>query len=404
MVADVSPVSWLDRLNVSARRGDRLVLGLMSGTSANAIDAALCRITGGGPRPGTRVDLLHFCATPYPADLRALVVRSLTLSTREVAEVHARVGDAFGAAAVAAASAAGIALDQLDLIGSHGQTVYHHSTVPGAARVTLQLGCGDRIAEQTGVPVFCDFRARDVAAGGEGAPLTPYADLVLFGSGGGGRRAILNLGGIGNITVLASDPAEVIGFDTGPANAPLDRLARMMSGGAKQCDEDGTIARSGRCNEALLAELLSADAFIARPPPKSTGFEAYGDEFVAEVVRRAGGTPTADLMATLVEFVASTVLEAIVRHVKGPPVTEVVLAGGGSRNPLLVERLRSRLGGAGVQLLIADALGVPADAREAIAFALLANDALLGLPTSLPRVTGCAHPVTLGKLCLPGAP
>ena len=292
--------------------------------------------------------------------------------------------------------------EDVDLIGSHGQTIYHHSGVAGAPRATLQVGDGDVIAVRTGRHVVSDFRARDVAAGGEGAPLSPIADAILFGGGKQGeprRRAILNLGGIANITVLDDDPSRTFGFDTGPANAPLDRLARRISGGALACDRDGQLARSGRVNATLLTDLLQNDPFPSRRPPKSTGFEMYGDAFVDRVVATRGGAD-ADLMATLVEFVARTVAIGIGQCATlGPPVEEVVAAGGGVQNPALLERIAALV--APVPVRPSDELGVPSDAREAMAFAVLADMTLRGAPAMLPPVTGAPPPKLLGKLSFP---
>ena len=221
-----------------------------------------------------------------------------------------QLGEAFAEACLISLKTAGVSPEEVDLIGSHGQTVYHHSGVAGTRRATLQLGDGDVIAVRTGIHVVSDFRARDIAAGGEGALFprwpTPCSSVAAIKMRGSRRRAILNLGGIANVTVLDDDPARIFGFDTGPANAPLDRLARRLSEGALACDQDGRFARAGRVNEPLLAELLEHDPFLARHPPKSTGFEMYGDAFLTHVAERHGGYDV-DLMATLTEFVARTI-------------------------------------------------------------------------------------------------
>ena len=274
----------------------------------------------------------------------------------------------------------GISPDDVDLIGSHGQTVYHHSGVAGAIRATLQLGDGDVIAVRTGVSVISDFRARDIAAGGEGAPLSPIADTVLFGRRGGEEP-----GRAGRSSTWAGSPTSPCSTTTrrgfsGSTRArptrPLDRLARRLSGGALACDRDGRFARSGRVNEPLLAELLDARPFLARRPPKSTGFEMYGDAFVARAAERHGGYD-ADLMATLTEFIARTVAWGIRQcDALGPPVEEIVAAGGGVKNPVLMERIAALV--APVPVRRSDELGVPSDAREAMAFAVLADMTLRG--------------------------
>ncbi len=387
----------MDALDALRRKPSRLVAGLLSGTSADAIDCAVCSIEGGGPpsagRAGARVRLEAFRSHPWDPELRRRALDPAPVRLAELADLHAAIGDAFAEACLATLVKAGIPEEAVDLVGSHGQTVFHHS---GAApRVTLQLGDGDRIAARTGFPVVSDFRARDVAEGGEGAPLTPYGDLVLFAAPPGERRAVLNLGGIANVTWLGERPDDVIAFDTGPANAPLDRLARRASGGALPFDRDGALAAAGRVDRELVEEMLR-HPFLHRPPPKSTGTETFGDAFVEDLVQRRGPAGP-DLLAAATAFVAESVAMAF----RGRPVDRVVVAGGGVRNATLMARLRDALAPARVEA--SDEHGVPAEAREAMIFALLANDAILGLPTSLPSVTGARRAATLGKLSFPAA-
>jgi anhydro-N-acetylmuramic acid kinase len=392
--------SILGRLQAIAEKPARTVVGLISGTSADAIDVAVCRIAGDG------VTLLHFHEHPYDPTVRDAVRAATDLRVRAIAELNVQVGELFAEACLASLRAARLdpSAGAVDLIGSHGQTIYHHSSVPGARRATLQVGDGDVIAERTGLPVISDLRARDIAAGGEGAPITPFADRILFAprdptGAGPRRRAVLNLGGIANLTVLDEDPSRVFGFDTGPANAPLDRLARKLSDGALACDRDGQFARRGRVAEALLEALLASDPFLHRRPPKSTGFEMYGDEFVARAIAQHGG-PDADLMATLTEFSARAVALAVKDLVQvEPPIDEIVVAGGGVQNPALLDRIKALV--APIPVRLSDELGVPSDAREAMAMAVLANATLLGQPMTTSRTTGASRPVILGKLSFP---
>ncbi len=383
----------LERLIVAASKPERLVVGMISGTSVDAIDVAVCRIGPGG----SPTQLIHFGDRPYPDDLRASLTRLEILDVRDVAELHVRVGESFATAAREVLAEVGIEPSEVDLVGSHGQTIYHHSRVPGALVATLQVGDGDIIAERLGIPVISDFRARDVAAGGEGAPLTPRADVLLFGHATeNGRRAILNLGGIANITVLDADPANVLGFDTGPANALIDRAAQRISGGKLKCDVDGAIARSGEVHRRLLDQLITSDTFLRQPPPKSTGFEMYGDAFLDQVIQRFGRVD-ADLLATLTEFSALSVALALQQFVRTTPaVDEVVVAGGGASNPFLMERLAARL--APCRVRRSEELGVPSGAREAMGFAILADLALRGETSNLPSVTGAKRAAVLGKL------
>jgi anhydro-N-acetylmuramic acid kinase len=400
----MSPI--LEKLAAVARQPARTVVGMLSGTSADAIDVAICRIHGAGvPRgefPGARVELLHYEEFAHAPGLLPRLRDADRLAPRDVAELHAEVGHAFGEACLAALDSAGIDPSRVDLIGSHGQTLYHHCGLPGTARCSLQLGDPDQIAERTGLPVIAEFRARDIAAGGEGAPISPLADRILFAPRPGEplrHRVIVNLGGIANVTVLHDDPAEIHGFDTGPANSLIDRLACILSEGALGCDRDGQFAAQGRVDESLLARLWNDDPFLTRPPPKSTGFEHYGDAFLAEAAA-LHGRYDADLMATLTEFTASTITRALADFVaRDRPIDEIVLAGGGVNTP--AHRGRIEALAAPLPVRRSDDLGVPANAREAMVFAVLANEALLGNASSIPRVTGARRPVLLGRLAFP---
>jgi anhydro-N-acetylmuramic acid kinase len=381
-------------------KASRIVVGLISGTSADSIDVGICRMKGQGAL--IRVELIYYREHAHNPEVKRQVLRPADLDLRTIAELHVRIGEAFAEACLLSLKEASISPMEVDLVGSHGQTVYHHSGVAGARRATLQLGDGDVIAVRTGRYVISDFRARDIAAGGEGAPLSPVADTVLFARWepeARRRRLVLNLGGIANVTVLDDDPTRVFGFDTGPANAPLDRLARRLSSGRLSYDQDGQFARAGRVNESLLGELLENDHFLTRCPPKSTGFEMYGDAFVSRAAKRHGGFD-ADLMATLTEFVARTVTWGIQQCARlRPPAEEIIVAGGGIKNPALMERIEALL--LPIPIRRSDDFGVPSDAREAMAFAVLADMTLRGMTACLPPVTGAAAPKLLGKLSFP---
>lgn len=386
---------WLQRQMAIRAKPKRLVAGVLSGTSMDGIDVALCSI-------GEKVELLRLYSTAYPdslhARLAAVTQSRFSQSTlAEVAELNVLVAEAFAVAVAQALSESSISQSQLDLVGSHGQTVYHHSRRPNALQATLQLGDGDVIAERLNVMVVSDFRARDIAAGGEGAPLSPYADAVLFGLSDT-PRVVLNLGGMANITVLSDAVEKIIGFDTGPANAPLDRLIIRLTNGRDRYDADGVHARAGVVQVPLLERLLNEDTFTKLPPPRSCGFEIYGDDFVDRVVNLYGGIDS-NLISTITEFVARTISDSIKQHVLPKySVNCVIVAGGGAYNSFLLERLRDLLAPCSVEL--SDTFGVPAQAREAMAFAVLANDALLGKCTSIPAVTGAKGARVLGKICL----
>jgi anhydro-N-acetylmuramic acid kinase len=397
----------LERMVAVAKKPERTVVGVLSGTSADAIDVAVCRIRGGGVprpgRPGARVELLHYQEFDHHPSLRPRLQAVDQLRPRDVSELNVELGEAFAEACLGALAACGLTAADVDLVGSHGQTLYHHSSVPGAVRATLQLGDADVIAERTGLPVIADFRARDIAAGGEGAPISPVADCILFasreGPAGPSRRVIVNLGGIANVTILHEDPAQIYGFDTGPGNALIDRLARSLTNDAQGYDRDGLLAGQGLVDEPLLERLLAEDPFLKKRPPKSTGFEHYGDAFVAEAAA-AHGRYDNDLMATLTEYTARALAGALDEFVAAErPIDEIVLAGGGVKNPVLLRRIEGLV--APVPVRRSDDLGVPSDAREAMVFAILANEALLGQPAAWPRITGARRPAVLGRLAFP---
>lgn len=392
---------WLSRITRSLERTERLCIGLMSGTSANGIDVAICRMNGTVETGTAEVRLVYAGVVDYPAALRERIQTGVgALDVRGVAELHAAVGEAFADAAQSALRAAQIQALDIDVVGSHGQTVYHHSRRPDADRVTLQVGDGDRIAARLGAPVFFDFRARDLALGGEGAPLTPYTDAILYGGDAG--RAVLNLGGIANVTFLSAERSRITGFDVGPANAPLDRIARILTNGRTSFDKDGELARKGTVVKKLLDELIASDEFVKLAPPKSTGFEGYGDDYVDGLARRYGGPVDVHVLRTVIEFEAWAITDALTRfspHSRSPQ--EVVVAGGGAENPVLYDAIAKRCRSVGIAVRRSEEVGIPSAAREAMAFAVLGHEALLGQATSLPLVTGARHGAVLGKLCLP---
>jgi anhydro-N-acetylmuramic acid kinase len=363
------------------------VIGLMSGTSADGIDAALVEWPDGAAvRP---LRLLAYREEPIEPVLQDRIHRLAAGRLpaadvlRELAALDVLLGERFAAAAAAVASEAGVPLASVDAIASHGQTVAHHPEL-GA---TLQIGDPSRIAERSGVTTIADFRPRDLAAGGEGAPLAPFFHWAVLGEPSE-SRVVLNLGGIANVTWLprGGDPHAVIAFDVGPANALIDAVVRALSDGRERIDRDGARARRGSLDAALLARLLD-DEFLRRPPPKSTGRERYGlaeGEALASEWRRLG-RPVDDLVATLVALTAESVARACRDFLGGAP-DRVLVSGGGAENPALmaVERV--------------ERAGVPAAAVEAMAFSLIGRNALLGIPNHLPRCTGARRAAVLGEI------
>ncbi len=371
----------------------------MSGTSADGVDAALVEWPDDAAVRPFR--LVAFRQDAFPPELQARIHRLAAArvpggeALRELAALDVALGERFAESACAVAADAGVSLEVVDAIASHGQTVAHHPEL-GA---TLQIGDPSRIAERTGVPTVADFRPRDVAAGGEGAPLAPFFHFAALGDPREGRL-VLNLGGIANVTWIprGAGPDDVHAFDVGPANALLDGVTQGLSGGSERFDRDGLRARRGRVDARLLAELLDDD-FLRRPPPKSTGRERYGlaeAEALLERSRREGRSGE-DLLATLVAFTARAVANACRDFLGGAAAVErLLVGGGGAENPVLMEALHAALPGARVEPF--DAAGVPARAAEAMAFSLLGRNALLGLPNHLPRCTGARRAAVLGEI------
>lgn len=373
------------------------VVGLMSGTSVDGIDAALVELEPAGDGADWR--LVAFQTYPYTRARRE-EIHGVMAGTEPAAltRLHARLGEWFAEAVLGICDAAGTPLSAVDLIGSHGQTVWHQPPGAGERGATLQLGCPATLAERTGIDVVSDFRSRDMAAGGEGAPLVPWADRLLFTAER--TRVLQNIGGMANLTRLppAGSLEPIVAFDSGPGNALMDAAVELATDGAEPYDRDGRWARRGRVDDRLLAELLE-HPYFRRPPPKSTGREVFGRAYVRELAaRRSPGTEAewADLVATLTALTARTIADAITRWAPPGPAGEVVVTGGGGRNPVLVRQVAAALDP--VPVRTDDALGLRPDAREAVAFAALAWAHVRGLAGNLPEVTGAAGPRVLGSL------
>ncbi len=370
---------------------DRLrVVGLNSGTSMDGIDALLCELG-----PGPAIVVRHTITVPYPVNLRRRLAAAPKLSLEDTCRLHAEVGEAFAQAVFELLRQADVKPSDIDLIGSHGQTVCHLPEPQAQRRATtLQIGDLDVIAERTGAIVVGDFRARDIAAGGEGAPLMPFLDWLLFRERP--RTLCLNLGGIANITLVTTDPEGVMAFDIGPANLPLDLLAARLTNGSENFDPGGRLAATGLVDSILLDKLL-AHPFLHQTPPKSTGREMFGQAFVEDLVARHQHLALRDILATCVAFVARGVHQAVQQFldIPGGP-RELVVSGGGVHNLTLMRHLKQLFFPVPVTSLAAH--GIDPDAKEALLFACLARERVFGRPGNLPRVTGARWPVTLGKL------
>ncbi|MGW8777804.1 anhydro-N-acetylmuramic acid kinase [Streptomyces sp. NPDC055796] len=376
------------------------VIGLMSGTSYDAVDAAAADLELRAEDGTLHLEPLGMVSEPYPADVREALAAALPPAATTLAEVcrlDTRIGQVF--AAVAARADRELCAGRAELVASHGQTVYHWAE-DGRVRGTLQLGEPAWIAERSGCPVVSGFRPRDVAAGGQGAPLVSLIDLMLL-RGRPGVPAALNIGGIANVTVLPAG-GEPVAFDTGPGNALIDAAVRELSSGRLAYDADGALAAAGRVHEGLLERLLSGEPYYRLPPPRTTGKELFHPGYLRARLAGFGELRPQDLVATLTRLTARTVADAL----RPLGTTEVFVSGGGVRNPALMAMLREELangtggagGAGGTAVRGSQELGLPAEAKEAYAFAVLGYLTLHGLPGNDPGCTGAAGPRVLGSL------
>ena len=388
-----------------------IVAGIMSGTSADGVDVALVEITGrAGPKSGLKIRLLGHAAFPYPAGVRKAVLAAMnapSASVADLARLNFLLGELYADAIVAAQSKFRV---QAALVGCHGQTLYHQgeasSFLGRRLSVTWQTGEAARIGARLRVPVVSDFRPADMAAGGQGAPLVPYLDYLLYRDRRIGRNA-LNLGGIANITAIRAGASldDIIAFDTGPGNMVIDALAGELYGAS--CDRDGRIAASGRVLEDVLKEFLRG-RFFSQPPPKTAGREQFGREFVREFEqacksthsrRKTPSVHNQDVIATATAFTARSIADAIERHLPARgKFREVIASGGGTRNPTLMAMLANALSQLGLALRTSDEFGMPSEAKEAVAFAVLAYETWHRRPSNVPSATGAKRAAVLGKI------
>ena len=383
----------------------RLVAGLMSGTSLDGVDAVIARLAGSGP--ALSIDQRAFVHVPYPEALRSLLLQNSDpqmSSVEDLSQLNVRLAEVYADAVRKALGEIHLDVSDLDLVGSHGQTVYHVPAPADCAGAdvtsTLQIGDPSVLANRLGVPVVGNFRPADMALGGQGAPLVPYFDYVYF-TDASETRALLNLGGIANLTLLpaGAERDAVRAFDTGPANMVIDALAERLFN--QPFDDNGALAAQGTRDHALLAELLEAD-FFQLPPPKSTGRERFGTDFVDRLMQRATarGLSNHDLMATATALTAYSVYQAYARFLRSDaPIDVLIAAGGGIHNRTLMRLLAEAF--SPIPIRTADEYGLDPDAKEALCFAVLAHETLNGVPTNLPSVTGARHPTLLGAICVP---
>ncbi len=377
----------------------RLVVGLMSGTSADGVDAVLTKITGCGTK--TKVEQLGFYFEPFDAQTRQKILQICggeEGGSREICLLATHLGKLYARAVRELLRRTGT--EKIDLIGMHGQTVYHipeaTSYLGDTIRGTLQIGDPSYLSEEFGCPVVSDFRVRDMAAGGLGAPLVPYTEFLLYRSEEE-NVALQNIGGIGNVTLLPAGCSleEVTAFDSGPGNMIMDALVSRITDGKMAYDDGGRLAASGHVIPQLLDWMLD-DPYLRKAPPKTTGREYYGEQYVQKLVK-VGDYPLIDVLATATRFTAETIACSLRRFASIMP-DRLIVAGGGSSNPTLLAFLQDALPETRVQTQ--EDLGLDSDSKEAVAFALLANEALFGLCNNAPSATGASHGVVMGRINL----
>jgi anhydro-N-acetylmuramic acid kinase len=381
-----------------------LVLGLMSGTSADGIDVALARISDAPPRLDAK--LLGHTSSKFPPPLRKEILRVAEqhpITAGELSQLNFRLGEVFAEAALAACRTFRVSPKRIALIGSHGQTIFHQGKpvlyLGRRTASTLQIGEPSVIAARTGITTAGDFRPADIALGGQGAPLVPYADFLLYRHDKLGRVS-LNLGGIANITVVpaAAKPEQIFAFDNGPANMLIDGLVSHFTRGRQRFDKDARIAQAGRSIPTILEELMR-DPYLKLAPPKSTGREYYGHAYLKGVLAlgKKHRAKPADLIRAATIFTALSVVDALNRFVlPRTKIRQLIVSGGGARNPLILAQLTAALDS--IELIPSSRLGVPEDAKEAFAFALLAYETFHRRPSNLPSATGANAPAILGKI------
>jgi len=382
----------------------KMVLGMMSGTSVDGIDVSLVRISGAPP--SLQIKLLNHTSVAFPSTVRKEILRVAEqnqITSGELSQLHSRLGHIYADAALAACKKFRISPRKVDLIGNHGQTIFHQgapvSFLGARTTSTLQIGEGAIIAACTGITTVSDFRPADLALGGNGAPLVPFADFALYRQPKLGRIS-LNIGGISNITVIPAGalPEKVLAFDTGPGNMLIDALVSHFTHGRQSFDKNAALAQQGRAIPALLNELLR-DPYLKLAPPKSTGREYYGAAYVRKLFalgKKHHAKPN-DMIRTTTIFTALSIVDALNRFVLPKcKIHQLIVSGGGAQNPLLLAQLSAAL--TKIDVLTSDEFHIPTDAKESLAFALLAYETFHQRPSNIPSATGARGAAILGKI------
>lgn len=387
----------------------RHVVGMMSGTSVDGVDAALVEISGTDSEP--KVKLLAFENKPYPPQVREKIFSLFTPANATVDKVgymNFLLGEIYAKSALSVIEKVGMKPEEIDVIGSHGQTIWH-APIPESpdgipVAYTVQIGEGSVIAERTGILTVSDFRVADMAAGGQGAPLVPFSEYLLYRRE---KETILlqNIGGIGNMTVMpaGAKPRDVFAFDTGPGNMIIDAVISAVTGGEKTYDAGGETAAKGRVCNALL-DILKEEPYYRQPLPKTTGREHFGVQYTEKILSwwKENPIPVEDLLATVTDLTAYSIADAYERYVLPKyRASEIIVGGGGSYNATLLRFMKERFAPHGVAVRTQEDLGLSSDAKEAVAFALMADCCMRGKANTLPSVTGAEHPAVMGKISQP---
>lgn len=382
---------------------EKLGIGLMSGTSMDGVDAALVKICGTGT--DTEVHPQYNVHLPFSHETRRKIKDVCSVDSSNIqliCEMNFLLGEKFADAAIQLMEKDGRSLNEVDFVSSHGQTVYHlpPNSEEGHISSTLQIGDISVIAQRTGRPVVGDFRPADMAVGGQGAPLIPYADYLLFHSENKGR-AIQNIGGIGNVTFLplGGDSEQVIAYDTGPGNMIIDQVVESLTDGEKTYDQDGDMGGKGKVDKELVKQWLQ-DPYFSINPPKSTGREKFGKQYAVRLMNDAAHLSINNLIATVTAFTAHSIVDSYERFILPEhKIDEIILGGGGSHNRTLIRMIERLL--PGVKVMTHEDYDIDGDFKEAIAFVIIANEFMQGSVNTLPSATGASRPVTMGKLALP---
>lgn len=382
----------------------RLIIGLMSGTSHDGIDLALAKIVNNTPQQTPQITLLKYKTYPYQKEIREKISQAFNGSTAEVCRLNFELGEIFAQAILKFIKEADLTVGVIDLIASHGQTIYHIPPTEKASGSTLQIGEGAVIAERIGIVTVSDFRVADMACGGQGAPLVPLADYLLFHKEGT-VRVVHNIGGIANLTVVPQNLDEVIAFDTGPGNALIDEAVKIATDNKQSYDEDSKLALLGKVNDGLLAHLLQ-HPYFAQKPPKSTGRELFGKQMVHDIIEQFGikKSDMFDLIATLTKFTAESIQLAYQQFVfPCYDIAEIIFTGGGTKNPMLMQNIQevfavSKESKYCPKISTIDKFGIPSEAKEALSFAIIGNETISGRPGNVISATGAKKPAILGKV------